>query len=168
MNPARVMQLCAQRDRQMKGREKKVMTALEVELMAPLGPQQHGSSTVTTRSNAAHSNDVDDAERREEEEGKERRRDSSDTDSDDTLRESGDDGSIVRPHRSYRPPSGRGEEEELVCCVCLEGFDNAELVRATRCSHTFHGHCLERWLMRYHSRCPLCQQDLKPSTKVFQ
>lgn len=161
MNPARVMQICAQRDARMKGREKNVMTALEVELMAPLGSQHH--PTTTASSSKGHDPEKpaagDDAERSRRDSG------SDDDSNDDTPRETGDAG-VMRPHRSYRPPSGH--EEELVCCVCLEGFDNGELVRATRCSHIFHGHCLERWLMRYHSRCPLCQQDLKPSTKVFE
>jgi hypothetical protein len=159
MNPARVMQICAQRDGQMKGREKNVMTALEVELMAPLGPQHQPATTSSSSSSREHT------EKSAARDDAEKRRESSDSDSDDTLKQTGDAG-IMRPHKSYRPLSGH--EEELVCCVCLEGFDNGELVRATRCSHIFHGHCLERWLMRYHSRCPLCQQDLKPSTKVFE
>ena len=49
-----------------------------------------------------------------------------------------------------------------LCCICLERFEDAEPIRATRCSHVFHSHCLEKWLTKYHNRCPLCQENLKP------
>lgn len=153
------MQFCAQQDARTKKKERIVLTAVEVDLMAPLTATSHPPTTspaspvVVSPASASP----------------EGSRISSDTArkaiTTTTHEASGnvDPEPIVRPHCTYRPQSE--EEEAVTCCVCLEGFGDGELVRATRCSHTFHGHCLERWLMRYHSRCPLCQANLKPDGK---
>ncbi|KAI2621889.1 hypothetical protein GGS26DRAFT_253818 [Hypomontagnella submonticulosa] len=49
------------------------------------------------------------------------------------------------------------------CSICLEVFKDYDLVRETLCSHIFHKRCLEWWLTKHWSRCPLCQNDFKPN-----
>lgn len=53
------------------------------------------------------------------------------------------------------------EEQEPVCSICLEGYEDDDAVRETVCHHLFHSCCLEQWLMKRRSHCPLCQGDLK-------
>lgn len=43
-----------------------------------------------------------------------------------------------------------------ICAVCLDAMSFARL---TPCKHSFHGHCLRRWL-KENSCCPLCKQTL--------
>lgn len=61
--------------------------------------------------------------------------------------------------------SRSSESDSAVCSVCLEGFGPGNFMRTTPCSHIFHSHCLEQWLMRYDTRCPMCQDNLRPGTK---
>ncbi|KAL2214194.1 hypothetical protein CC79DRAFT_1316901 [Sarocladium strictum] len=53
------------------------------------------------------------------------------------------------------------EEQAPVCSICLEGYEDDDAVRETVCHHLFHSCCLEQWLMKRRSHCPLCQGDLK-------
>ena len=56
---------------------------------------------------------------------------------------------------------GSVEHDHAVCSICLEDFEDADPVRETICHHVFHSCCLEQWLMKRRSHCPLCQGDLK-------
>lgn len=149
MNPAHFMQLCARRDEQTRQKEKGLLTEIEIDIMAPLTAHRPAADVVVVAVAG--------------------RRGSADSASTGGSISKPTGAAIIvepqptiRPHRASRPPPGEGL---AVCCVCLEGFGEEELLRATACSHVFHGPCLETWLMRYHSRCPLCQMNLKPNAK---
>jgi hypothetical protein len=62
---------------------------------------------------------------------------------------------------SLRVPAA-GETREQCCAVCLEDFDedgaDVEL-RTMPCSHSFHQHCIFRWL-RVSRVCPCCRFQL--------
>ncbi|KAI0386517.1 hypothetical protein F5Y04DRAFT_124056 [Hypomontagnella monticulosa] len=64
---------------------------------------------------------------------------------------------------SPRPPSSGVTKGQYDCSICLEGFEDDDLVRETLCGHIFHKKCLEWWLTKHRSRCPLCQNDFKPN-----
>lgn len=50
------------------------------------------------------------------------------------------------------------EEEEICCPICLVEFEKEDAVtHLPRCSHLFHIHCIEHWLLRGHLTCPLCR-----------
>ena len=51
--------------------------------------------------------------------------------------------------------------DHAICSICLEDFEDADSVRETVCHHVFHSCCLEQWLTKRRSHCPLCQGDLK-------
>lgn len=53
------------------------------------------------------------------------------------------------------------DDQGPVCSICLEGYEDDDIVRETVCHHVFHSCCLEQWLMKRRSHCPLCQGDLK-------
>lgn len=46
--------------------------------------------------------------------------------------------------------------EQQHCAICLEAYQEGELLTALRCSHYFHVECLARW-MRRATLCPLCR-----------
>ena len=49
------------------------------------------------------------------------------------------------------------------CSLCLDAFARGQVVRQLPCGHTFHVHCIDRWLIRGQQRrtrkCPLCRSD---------
>jgi hypothetical protein len=59
-------------------------------------------------------------------------------------------------------------EDPYACSICLENFQEQQLVRVTPCRHEFHSHCLEQWLTSYKDRCPLCQASLRVSDILLE
>jgi len=48
--------------------------------------------------------------------------------------------------------------EETECCICNEDMREMEVL-LTRCGHSFHASCLERWLQTRSPRsCPMCRR----------
>lgn len=55
------------------------------------------------------------------------------------------------------------EEEEgnaCSCAICLDDFEDKEIVRVLPCGHKFHDDCVIPWLTERHSNCPLCKVDV--------
>lgn len=46
-----------------------------------------------------------------------------------------------------------------VCAVCLDEFQNNQLVRTLQCDHEFHCECVDRWLLAKRT-CPLCKGNI--------
>lgn len=46
--------------------------------------------------------------------------------------------------------------EQQHCAICLEAYQEGELLTALRCSHFFHIECVARWMQRA-TLCPLCR-----------
>ena len=55
-------------------------------------------------------------------------------------------------------------EEEHQCSICLEAFQDKEVVKTLPCLHHFHAGCIEEWLRREGQKvsCPVCK------TPVFE
>ncbi|KAI8321398.1 hypothetical protein GQ54DRAFT_248602, partial [Martensiomyces pterosporus] len=47
------------------------------------------------------------------------------------------------------------------CAVCFEALLPETQVRRLACSHVFHPDCIDKWLLRRSSRCPLCNADTR-------
>ncbi|KAF9198687.1 hypothetical protein BGZ49_000415 [Haplosporangium sp. Z 27] len=60
--------------------------------------------------------------------------------------------------------SEEGEETGETCAVCLEDFSDGEEIRILPCHHEFHCECIDPWLTRKSSTCPLCKYDCMPQT----
>lgn len=43
------------------------------------------------------------------------------------------------------------------CSICLESFKEGDLVKVTRCNHSFHSKCIDPWLTNYSTLCPVCR-----------
>ena len=51
----------------------------------------------------------------------------------------------------------RIQQEELSCNICLETLDRNQLYRELTCNHSFHPHCIDRWLYQSQT-CPICRR----------
>lgn len=71
------------------------------------------------------------------------------------------------------PPPAEEEKQEItavkdddhVCVICLEHFEEGDRLRVLPCSHSFHVGCIDRWLSGSHSfdecvtsGCPTCKK----------
>lgn len=54
----------------------------------------------------------------------------------------------------------RNEEDEPVCAVCLEGFEEGQRVRRLECNHMYHAPCLDPWLQQSSNCCPICKREV--------
>ncbi|XP_019193078.1 PREDICTED: uncharacterized protein LOC109187344 [Ipomoea nil] len=52
-----------------------------------------------------------------------------------------------------------GEEESVMCSICLEEFSAGVNITPLPCSHTFHHNCIASWLQQQGS-CPFCRFDI--------
>ena len=46
-----------------------------------------------------------------------------------------------------------------ICNICLEDLDYNQLYRTINCSHSFHPHCIDRWLFQS-NYCPICRTQI--------
>ena len=53
-----------------------------------------------------------------------------------------------------------GRDKITECVICMTDIDTGETVRYLPCTHTFHQHCIDTWLMRNLS-CPICMTDIE-------
>lgn len=60
-------------------------------------------------------------------------------------------------YRKLLSNTGDAEVAEK-CSVCLEQFEDSDLVRPLACSHTFHTECIDTWLSKHVNSCPLCRR----------
>ncbi|XP_070572383.1 E3 ubiquitin-protein ligase ZNRF3-like [Ptychodera flava] len=69
-----------------------------------------------------------------------------------------------KPERSHRRSSNINDSWSLnsdssMCAICLEEFQEGEELRVVSCSHEFHKHCVDPWLIRNRT-CPLCLHNI--------
>ncbi|RKP34239.1 hypothetical protein BJ085DRAFT_7432, partial [Dimargaris cristalligena] len=48
------------------------------------------------------------------------------------------------------------------CHICLDPLTEGQLARQLPCQHTFHQECIDKWLVQFSSRCPLCKFNCDP------
>ncbi|ETV69966.1 hypothetical protein, variant [Aphanomyces astaci] len=53
----------------------------------------------------------------------------------------------------------KGDDDDSMCAICLEPFERHVLVKMLPCRHEFHHPCIDPWLEKQSSQCPLCKQD---------
>ena len=49
-------------------------------------------------------------------------------------------------------------DDNIDCIICMEGFNENELVKQLDCGHIFHGDCIDHWLSQQ-KNCPFCKKE---------
>jgi hypothetical protein len=62
------------------------------------------------------------------------------------------------PQEAYT--CAQNQEEERACAICIEEYQEGEMLRVLPCSHMFHHDCLVPWLCERQACCPLCKHDI--------
>ncbi|KAJ2607168.1 hypothetical protein H4S08_004918 [Coemansia sp. RSA 1365] len=74
--------------------------------------------------------------------------------------------------RSHNKSKEKPDDDVVVvdvptCAICLEAYCDKSLVRTLTCSHVFHVDCIDQWLLKRSCRCPMCNFDVRGSTKLL-
>ncbi|CAI5465969.1 unnamed protein product [Closterium sp. Yama58-4] len=64
---------------------------------------------------------------------------------------------LVSSQQGKEGDESKGSSEQ--CTVCLEPFQEGEMVRLLPCLHQFHSQCIDQWLQRQ-ANCPICKHQL--------
>jgi Ring finger domain/PA domain len=59
--------------------------------------------------------------------------------------------------------AGIDDDDEPVCAVCLDGFEDGQRVRRLDCTHLYHADCLDPWLAQSSNCCPICKRAVSPT-----
>jgi E3 ubiquitin-protein ligase RNF13 len=50
------------------------------------------------------------------------------------------------------------------CAICLEDYRFGESLRLLPCQHAFHLNCIDSWLTKWGTSCPVCKHDIRTET----
>ncbi|KAJ1674997.1 hypothetical protein EV182_002143 [Spiromyces aspiralis] len=64
---------------------------------------------------------------------------------------------IVRSHTLNTLPDITHE----TCAVCIDDFEEGDVLRVLPCGHGFHKECIDPWLIKKSVECPLCKSDVR-------
>lgn len=56
------------------------------------------------------------------------------------------------------------KETDGSCPICLDNYQTGELLRELPCSHHFHASCVDPWLLKSSTKCPLCRGDISATS----
>ena len=45
------------------------------------------------------------------------------------------------------------------CSICLEYFEDTDECRELKCNHFFHSSCVDKWLLNFSHKCPMCRDE---------
>ncbi|XP_038722142.1 receptor homology region, transmembrane domain- and RING domain-containing protein 1 [Tripterygium wilfordii] len=50
------------------------------------------------------------------------------------------------------------------CPICLEDYKDGEILKVLPCQHEFHSSCVDSWLTKWGTFCPVCKLDVRTKT----
>lgn len=59
-----------------------------------------------------------------------------------------------------RETAALGATGDICCSVCLSSFEENDQLRRLACGHSYHSHCLDRWLVT-NATCPRCRKSAR-------
>lgn len=63
---------------------------------------------------------------------------------------------IKLPQKKYIETDKKFNE----CVVCLEDFDNEDIIKELPCRHLYHVKCIDKWLSQNSNKCPVCKNEV--------
>lgn len=63
------------------------------------------------------------------------------------------------PQRTLTAGDKELEKDYDQCAVCIEPYNDGDIIRLMPCRHVFHKSCVDPWLMD-HRTCPMCKLDI--------
>ena len=72
----------------------------------------------------------------------------------------GEEATRALPQKTFAEAARRESSGKEMCAICVEEFQEDDVVRILPCSHFFHPHCIDPWLTEHSSMCPLCKQPV--------
>jgi len=70
--------------------------------------------------------------------------------------ESGDEAATAATH----DPDSKYQQDSCVICLCE--FENGDNLMVLPCQHEFHTECINPWLLKKSSKCPICKTSCMP------
>lgn len=52
------------------------------------------------------------------------------------------------------------------CSICMDKFNQTDIIKILPCKHYFHKNCVAEWLTKYNHICPLCRQSSGEHTYI--
>ncbi|XP_031476547.1 receptor homology region, transmembrane domain- and RING domain-containing protein 1 [Nymphaea colorata] len=66
----------------------------------------------------------------------------------------------ILPSFTFSAASMNGKCTSETCSICLEDYKAGETLRALPCNHEFHASCIDSWLTKWRTFCPVCKRDM--------
>ena len=57
--------------------------------------------------------------------------------------------------------------KDITCNICLEGFNEGNILRVLECNHEFHENCIITWL-KQRNTCPICRHELESNDPNYE
>ncbi|KAL9461758.1 hypothetical protein AB3S75_004703 [Citrus x aurantiifolia] len=51
------------------------------------------------------------------------------------------------------------------CAICLEDYHDGEKLKVLSCRHEFHASCVDSWLTKWGTFCPVCKHDMRNNSE---
>merc|ERR1711865_138519 len=83
----------------------------------------------------------------------------------DSKDEESGDGDEAATAATYDPDSKYQQDS---CVICLCEFENGDNLMVLPCQHEFHTECINPWLLKKSSKCPICKTSCMPKPVVSE
>ncbi|XP_078167271.1 receptor homology region, transmembrane domain- and RING domain-containing protein 1-like [Carex rostrata] len=60
----------------------------------------------------------------------------------------------------YESSGSNGKHTGETCAICLEEYKDGEMLRVLPCKHEFHLECVDSWLTKWGTFCPVCKHEV--------
>ncbi|KAJ1270389.1 hypothetical protein BS78_06G048900 [Paspalum vaginatum] len=64
------------------------------------------------------------------------------------------------PCSAYSAPCSIEDNFQEACAICLEDYNNGDILRHLPCKHEFHKICIDYWLTKWGTFCPICKLEV--------
>ncbi|PWZ44393.1 Receptor y region, transmembrane domain- and RING domain-containing protein 1 [Zea mays] len=64
------------------------------------------------------------------------------------------------PCSAYSAPCSSEDNFQEACAICLEDYNNGDMLRHLPCKHEFHKICIDSWLTKWGIFCPICKLEV--------